>query len=95
MPWAAADVEVAAQAAPAAEGGQGMPVAGDGLVPLRGFRSAFRDVIRPAHGEDSGEQEDLFLVFAQPGAEGVAGVVPAASQSRSRLWVIPEAAALS
>ena len=69
-------VEVAAQAAPAAEGGQGMPVTGHCLVPFRGFRSALRDVICPAHGEVSGEQEDLFLVFAQPVAEGVAGVVP-------------------
>jgi hypothetical protein len=25
-----------------------------------------------------GEQEDLFLIVAQPGAEGVAGVIPAA-----------------
>ena len=28
-------------------------------------------------GEVAGEQEDLFLVVAQPGAERVAGVVPA------------------
>ena len=55
-----------------------MPVSGDGLVPFRGFRSALRDVIRPADGEVAAEQEDLFLVVAQPGAEGVAGVVPAA-----------------
>jgi hypothetical protein len=53
-----------------------MPVAGDGLVAFRGLGAAFADVVRPAHGEDAGEQEDLFLVVAQPGAEGVAGVVP-------------------
>ena len=43
---------------------------------FRGFRAAFGDIVRPAHGEVAGEQEDLFLVVAQPGAEGVAGVVP-------------------
>src|SRR6266581_7368866 len=55
-----------------------MPVAGHGLMAFRGFRSALRDVIRPADGEEAGEQENLFLIFAQPGAEGVPGVVPAA-----------------
>ena len=52
-------VKVAAQAAPAGEGGQGMPVAGDCLMPFRGFRAAFGDIVRPAHGEVAGEQEDL------------------------------------
>ena len=47
------------------------------LMAFRSFRSALRDVIRPADGEDAGEQEDLFPVIAQPGAEGVPGVVPA------------------
>ena len=44
-------------------------------MPLGGFRSALTDIIRPAHGEFAGEQEDLFLVVAQPGAERVSGVV--------------------
>ena len=69
-------VEVAADPAPAGEGGQGMPVAGDGLVPLGGFGAALADIVRPAHGEIAGEQEDLFLVVAQPAGERVAGMVP-------------------
>ena len=40
-----------------------------------GFRSALADIIRPGDAEVAGEQEDLFLVVPQPGAEGVAGVV--------------------
>jgi hypothetical protein len=51
-----------------------VPVAGHGLVALRGFRAALGHVIRPAHGEVPGEQEDLFLVVAQPAGERVAGV---------------------
>ena len=53
-----------------------MPVAGDGLVALGGFRAALGDIVRPAHGEVAGEQEDLLPVAAQPAAERVAGVVP-------------------
>ena len=68
--------EVTADAAPPGEGGQGMPVAGDGLVAFRGFRAALGHVIRPADGEDSGEQEGLLLIVPQPGTEGVSGVVP-------------------
>ena len=52
-----------------------MPVARDGLVPLGGFGAALGDVGRPVHGEVAGEQEDLFLVVAQPAAQRVAGVV--------------------
>ena len=40
------------------------------------FRTALGHIIRPAHGEVAGEQEDLFPVVAQPGPERVAGVVP-------------------
>jgi hypothetical protein len=39
-------VEVAADAAPAGEGVLGVPVPGDGLVPLSGFGAAFADVVR-------------------------------------------------
>src|SRR5256884_6820478 len=53
-----------------------MPVAGDGLVALGGFRAALGDVVGPVHGEIAGEQEDLLLVAAQPAAQRVAGVVP-------------------
>ena len=45
-------------------------------MPFRGFRAAFGDIIRPAHGEVAGEQEDLLPVLFQPAAESVAGVVP-------------------
>ena len=69
-------IEVAADAAPPGEGGQGMPVAGDGLVALGGFGAALGDVGRPVRGEVAGEQEDLLLVVAQPAAQRVAGVVP-------------------
>ena len=69
-------VEVAAQAAPAGERGEAVPVAGDGLVALGGLGAALADVVCPAHGEFAGEQEDLFLVVPQPGAERVSRVVP-------------------
>jgi hypothetical protein len=39
-------VEVAADPAPAGEGDQGMPVAGDGLVALGGFGAALSSVVR-------------------------------------------------
>ena len=45
-------------------------------MPFRCFRATFGDIIRPAHGEAAGEQEDLLPVFLQPAAEGVAGMVP-------------------
>ena len=41
-----------------------------------GLRASFGYVVRPVHGEVAGEQEDLFLVLAQPPGEGVSGVVP-------------------
>ena len=69
-------VEVAADAAPAGEGGQGMPVAGDGLMALGGFRAALGTLFVQLHGEVPGEQEDLFPVVAQPGPQRVSGVVP-------------------
>jgi len=47
-----------------------------GLVAFRCLRAALGDVVSPAHGEVAGEQEDLFLVFAQPAGECVSGVVP-------------------
>ena len=68
-------VEIAADAAPAGEGPVGVPVAGDGLVPLGGFDGLLGAVIRPVHGELGGEEPDLLVVVAQPAAEGVAGVV--------------------
>ena len=87
-------VEVAAQAAPAGEGGQGMPVAGHGLVAFRGFRSALRDVIRPADGEARVNRKTCSF-FHQPGAEGVAGVVPAAVPVPQPVVDDPDATALS
>jgi hypothetical protein len=63
MPWAAA------------EGSERVPVAGDGLMAPGCRGPAFADVIRPAHGELAGEQEDLLLMASQPGPEGVSGVV--------------------
>src|SRR5258707_9107964 len=53
-----------------------MPVAGHGLMALGGPGAALGDIIRPAHSEFAGEQEDLFLIAAQPAAQRVAGVVP-------------------
>ena len=44
-------------------------------MPFRGLCAALGDVGRPVHGEVAGEQEDLFLVVAQPAGEAVAGVV--------------------
>jgi hypothetical protein len=55
-----------------------MPVSRHGLVPLGGLGAPFADVVGEADAEVAGEQEDLLLVVAQPGGEGVAGVVPAA-----------------
>src|SRR5579863_770068 len=52
-----------------------VPVAGDGLVALGGLGAALGDVGRPVHGEVAGEQEDLFLVLAQPAAQAVSGVI--------------------
>jgi hypothetical protein len=42
-----------------------MPVAGDRLVPFRGFRAALGDIIRPAHGEVAGEQEPVLVIMEQ------------------------------
>ena len=61
---------------------------------LGGFGAALGDIVRPAHGEVAGEQEDLLLVVAQPGAERVAGVVPGVPVPQP-VVVIPKAAAVS
>jgi hypothetical protein len=45
-------------------------------MPLGCFRSALAGIVRPVDAEVAGEQEDLLFIAAQPGAEGVAGVVP-------------------
>jgi hypothetical protein len=66
-----------------------MPVAGHGLMALGCLGTALGDVIRPAHSEDTGEQEDLLLIVQQPGPERVSGVVPVVPVS------IPDAAAVS
>ena len=87
-------VEVAADAAPAGEGALGMPVSGDGLVPFRAFDGPLGAVAGPLDGGFAGEQPDLLFVLLQPAAEGVAGWFPSC-QSRSRLWVMPKAAASS
>src|SRR5262245_23370370 len=68
-------VEIGADAAPAGEGAVGVPVSGDCLVPFGGLDGLLGAVVRPVDGELGGEQPDLFLVIAQPAAEGVAGVV--------------------
>src|SRR5262249_2882760 len=68
-------VEVAPDAAPAGEGGQGVPVAGDGLVALGGLGAPLRDVVRPVRAEVAGEQPDLLFVVPQPAGEAVAGVI--------------------
>ena len=39
-------VEVAPDGAPAGEGGEGVPVAGHGLVAFRGLRAALAEVVR-------------------------------------------------
>ena len=44
-------IEVAADAAPAGEGAGGVPVSGDGLVPLGGFDGLLGAVVRPVDGE--------------------------------------------
>jgi hypothetical protein len=71
-----------------------MPVSGDGLMSLGGFRSAFAGIVHPVDAEVAGEQEGLLFIAAQPGAEGVAGWLPSC-QSRSRLWMIPADTAAS
>src|SRR5262249_32895729 len=67
--------EGAANPAPAGEGGKRVPGAGHRLVALGWLGAGLGDVVRPVDGEVAGEQEDLFLVVAQPAAERVAGVV--------------------
>jgi hypothetical protein len=44
-------------------------------MPFRCFGAALGDIIRPAHGEAAGEQEDLLPVLFQPAAQRVAGMV--------------------
>ena len=66
-----------ADTAPPGEGGRGVPVPGDCLMALGGFRAPFGDVIGPVDGEVAGEEEDLLLVVAQPAAERAAGMIPA------------------
>jgi hypothetical protein len=48
-----------------------MPVPGDGLMAFRCFGAALADIVRPAHGEVTGEQENLFrtLAMTTPAAE--------------------------
>jgi hypothetical protein len=48
-------VEVAAVAAPAGGGCLGVPVPGDGLVPLGGLGALLGDVVRALHGGSAGE----------------------------------------
>lgn len=48
-------VEVAAVAAPAGVGCLGVPVPGDGLVPLGGLGALLGDVVRALHGGSAGE----------------------------------------
>jgi hypothetical protein len=49
-------VQVGAVAAPAGEGRLGVPVPGDGLVPLGGLGALLADVVRPLDGGFAGEQ---------------------------------------
>lgn len=74
MPQATA--ESRQDAAPAGQGGLGVPVAGDGLVPLGGLGALLADVIGLVHGGLTGEQPDLAREVTQPAAQDVARVVP-------------------
>jgi hypothetical protein len=78
--------EVGVDQAPSSQGLVGLPVPGDGLVSFGGFDSAFGGVGGPLDAEVGGEQPDLVGVLGQPGREGVGGVLPSPSQSRSQLW---------
>jgi hypothetical protein len=49
-PVSGGGVEVAANLAPAGEGGLGVPVPGHGLVPFGGFGALLGDVVRPLDG---------------------------------------------
>jgi hypothetical protein len=48
-------VELAAVAAPAGSGFLGVPVPGDGLVPLGGLGALLEDVVRALHGGSADE----------------------------------------
>ena len=57
------------------EGAQRVPVAGDGLMSFRALEGLLGGVVRPGHGEVSGEGPDLFGLVTQAGGEVVSGMV--------------------
>jgi hypothetical protein len=67
--------EVGADAAVSGEGGEGVPVAGDGLMSFGAFEGLLRGVVCPGYGEVSGEGEDLVGLVGESAGEGVSGVV--------------------
>ena len=67
--------EVGADAAVSGEGGQRVPVAGDGLMSFGAFESLLAGVVCPGHGEISGEGPDLVGFVVEAGGEVVSGVV--------------------
>src|SRR5947209_14282122 len=67
--------EVGADAAVSGEGGQRVPVAGDGLVSFGAFEGLLGGVVRPGHGEVSGEGPDLLGFGGKSAGEGVSGMV--------------------
>ena len=70
-------VEVASYAAPAGERGEGMPVAGYGLMALSWRPFAPRsDTLFVRSSRRSWVNRKTVLIAAQPGAQRVSGVVP-------------------
>ena len=74
--------------------GEGVPVAGDGLMSFGAFEGLFTGVVCPGHGEVSGEGPDLFGFVVEACGEVYPGWLPLA-QSRCWLVVIPQARAWS
>ena len=66
--------EVGAHGAEPAQGGRGVPVAGDFLVQFGAFQRLLRRVVRPGHGEHCREQPHLAGFVGEACGEGVAGM---------------------
>ena len=66
--------EVGAHGAEPAQGGRGVPVAGDFLVQFWAFQRLLRRVVRPGHGKHCREQPDLVDFVGEALGEGVAGM---------------------
>ena len=85
--------EVGADAAVVGECGEGVPVAGDGLMSFGAFEGLFTGVVGPGHGEVAGEGPDLVLLWRRV-ARLYPGWLPL-GQWRCWLVVIPQATAWS